>query len=259
LNQTTNCEKETSSLNIHVFGVFIDTSFKDIIFYNASSMVTKLVYKDTFQESKLFDPYLLHGMKNVRYDDKQDWVAGGVNRRFRVDQYGLPIFAVISMEPLQQSTLLELVANTKSPNSIMMVKYRIDKTLAVMLCRLSLFCSRRHRSLQVLLQITWPALVSHTSEPILAFGDMKRWNKRGLGSLLKSLRTALIRGIVNEWSLGEISAMMLLLKSMDDLKAGLGWGNVYDFLENLALKNKKIKEDMRLMIPKESQQFQLLH
>ena len=88
---------------------------------------------------------------------------------------------------------------------------------------------------------------------------MKRWNKGGLGSLLKSLRTALIRGIVNEGSLGEISTMMLLLESMDDLKAGLGWSNVYDFLENLALKNKKIKEDMRLMIPKESQQFQLLH
>jgi hypothetical protein len=96
-------------------------------------------------------------------------------------------------------------------------------------------------------------LVSYISEPILAFGAMKQWSIRGLGPLLKSVRTALIRGLVNEGTLGEISAMILLLKSMDELMdAGLGWRSVQAFLENLALvKKNKIKE-VRGMIPKKS-------
>jgi hypothetical protein len=86
-------------------------------------------------------------------------------------------------------------------------------------------------------------LVSSISEPILAFGAMKQWNERGLCPSLKSIRTALIRGIVNEGTLGEISAMILLLKSMDKLNAGLGWSNVRDFLRNLVKVKQNIEEE----------------
>jgi hypothetical protein len=45
-------------------------------------------------------------------------------------------------------------------------------------------------------------LVSYISESILAFGAVKQWNDQGLCPLLKSIRAALIRGIVNEETLG---------------------------------------------------------
>jgi hypothetical protein len=96
-------------------------------------------------------------------------------------------------------------------------------------------------------------LVSYTSEPILAFGAMKQWNERGLGPLLKSIKTALVRGIVNEGTSSEISAMILLLKTMDELHAGLGWSNVHDFLENVALMDTNIKEELSVLVPKESE------
>jgi hypothetical protein len=69
-------------------------------------------------------------------------------------------------------------------------------------------------------------LVSYVSEPILAFGAMKQWNERGLCPLLRRIRAVLIRGIVNKGTLGEISAMVLLLKTTDLLDAGLGWSEV---------------------------------
>jgi hypothetical protein len=83
-------------------------------------------------------------------------------------------------------------------------------------------------------------LVSYTSEPILAFGAMKLWKERGLCPLLKSIRTALIRGVVNEGTLGEISAMILLLNSMDELNVGLGWSTVHEFLKKLAMLDDEI-------------------
>jgi hypothetical protein len=140
--------------------------------------------------------------------------------------------------------------------------YRQD--LAVMLCRLGLFlfpvasitsslvadhmatvhaCDKARESM----------LVSYISEPILAFGAMKQWNKRGLCPLLHSIRSALIRGIVNEGTLGEITAMILLLKSMDELDAGLAWSNVHDFLEKLVSMEKSIQEELVELIPKESE------
>jgi hypothetical protein len=51
----------------------------------------------------------------------------------------------------------------------------------------------------------------------------------------------------------EIAAMILLLKSMDELDAGFGWRNVHDFLANLSLMNKSIKEELDVLIPKASE------
>jgi hypothetical protein len=82
---------------------------------------------------------------------------------------------------------------------------------------------------------------------------MQQWRERGLCPLLKSLRTALIRGIVSEGTLGEISAMILLLKSMDELNADLGWSYVHDFLGKLVVVTNDIKEELGGLIPKESQ------
>jgi hypothetical protein len=76
-------------------------------------------------------------------------------------------------------------------------------------------------------------LVSYTSEPILAFGAMKQWRARGLCPLLKSIRTALIQGVVKDETLCENSAIILLLESMDELDAGLGWSAVHTFLEKI--------------------------
>jgi hypothetical protein len=67
--------------------------------------------------------------------------------------------------------------------------------------------------------------------------------RKGALSSLKSIRTALIRGIVNEGTLGEISAMILLLKSMDKLNACLGWSKVRDFLRNLVKVKQNIEEE----------------
>jgi hypothetical protein len=39
--------------------------------------------------------------------------------------------------------------------------------------------------------------------------------------------------------------MILLLESMDELNAGLGWRKVYAFLEKLVLVNKQIENDKR--------------
>jgi hypothetical protein len=47
--------------------------------------------------------------------------------------------------------------------------------------------------------------------------------------------------------------MILLLKTMDELHAGLGWSNVHDFLENVALMDTNIKEELSVLIPKESE------
>jgi hypothetical protein len=63
----------------------------------------------------------------------------------------------------------------------------------------------------------------------------------------------LIRGIVNEGTLGEISAMILLLKSVDELNADLAWSSVYDFVEKLGLVSENIKEELGVLIPKGSQ------
>jgi hypothetical protein len=58
---------------------------------------------------------------------------------------------------------------------------------------------------------------------------------------------------VNEGTRGEISAMILLLNSMDELNAGLGWRNVHDFLEKLALVDKKIKKELGKLFSKDSE------
>ena len=95
-------------------------------------------------------------------------------------------------------------------------------------------------------------LVSYISEPVLAFGAMKQWNEQGLCPLFMSFRAALLRGVVNEGTLGEISAMILMLKSMDVLNAGLSWKSVRVFLKQLAEVNKDIKKQIRAMYPKKS-------
>jgi hypothetical protein len=57
-----------TSSNTHMFGGFIDTSFKALC--NAPSM-EQGSSAGIFQGSNLFDPYLRPGMKDVPYDDKQ--------------------------------------------------------------------------------------------------------------------------------------------------------------------------------------------
>ena len=89
-------------------------------------------------------------------------------------------------------------------------------------------------------------LVSCISAPILAFGTRKQWNKRKLSPLLTSIRTSLLRGIVNEGTLGEISAMVLLLKSMDVLNAGLSCKTVSAFLKQLLNGNTDIRKMIRV-------------
>jgi hypothetical protein len=62
-------------------------------------------------------------------------------------------------------------------------------------------------------------------------------------------QSALLRGKVNEGTLGDFSTKILLLKTMDMLEAGLGSNNVHDFIDNLALMDDKMKENQRGMIP----------
>jgi hypothetical protein len=87
---------------------------------------------------------------------------------------------------------------------------------------------------------------------------MKPWNDKTLRPLLTSIRAALLRGIVNEGTLGEISAMILLLKSMDELKAGLGWRKVHHFIKQLVVMEKTsekeeiMEKEICAMIPNES-------
>jgi hypothetical protein len=61
---------KTPSLYIHMFGVLMDTSSKTA---NFSPSRENDPSARAFHGSKLFDPYLLPGTKDVRYDDKQDW------------------------------------------------------------------------------------------------------------------------------------------------------------------------------------------
>jgi hypothetical protein len=246
------------SLNLHMFGVFIDTSYETAkppsIPYSPSARM--------FQGSNLFNPFLLPGMKDVRYDDNQDWLQDE-----SVVGLGRPMWAAKRRKggigALQEIARLKLLTRRESKfNDNGDTSYRQD--LAVVLCRLGLFLcpvASMTRNLVADHMATVYAcdkdresmLVSYSSEPILAFGAMKQWKGRGLGPLLKSIRTALIRGIVKEGAMGEISAMILLLKSMDELNAGLGWGYVQFFLENLALVNNDIKEELGGLIPKQSQ------
>jgi hypothetical protein len=247
------------SLNVHMFGVFMDTSSKTENFspsmaYDPSARVT--------QGYKLFDPYLLPGMNDVRYDDKQDWLE-----EESIVGLGRPLWTTTrrsgSIEGLLYFARTKLLAtpDTKFDNNDE-ARYRQD--IAVLLCRLGLFLSPVSLTTSSLVadhmatvyacdKATDSMLVSYFSEPVQAFGAMMEWKKRGLDPLLKSMRSALIRGLVNEGTLGEISAMILLLNSMDELNAGLGWSNVHDFLEKLALVDNKIKKELGKLIPKESE------
>jgi hypothetical protein len=217
---------------VRLFGVFMDTSSKTANFspsrqYDPSARA--------YDGSRLFDPYLLPGMNDVRYDMRCDW-----RQDVSVIGLGRPLWTAKfedcrDIEDLQEFARLKLIATRYNDDKIE-VLYR--QSLAVMLCRLGIFlcpvasitstlvadhmatvylCDKRRESM----------LVSYVSEPVLAFGAKKEWGIRGLCPLLKSIRAALLGGIVNEGTLGEISAMILLLKSMDELNAGLVFMNFF--------------------------------
>ena len=234
--------------SVRMFGVFMDTSSKTANFSPSSQYDPSA---RAYRGSLLFDPYLLPGMKDVRNGNKQDWL-----QEESVVGQGRPLWTAKlpdgNIEELQEFARRKLIGDSKDIEA----SYRQD--VAAMVCRLGLFLSPavsiastlvadhmatvlaydKHRELM---------LVSYISEPVLAFGAKKQWNDRKLCPLLKSIRTALFRGIVNEGALGEISAMILLLKSMDVLEAGWGWGEVHEFIEKLAevvktFENNEIKE-----------------
>jgi hypothetical protein len=66
-------------------------------------------------------------------------------------------------------------------------------------------------------------LVSYFSEPILAFGAMKQWRERGLLSFIDVTANSVDSRNSERRGLGRELAMILLLKSVDELNAGLGW------------------------------------
>jgi hypothetical protein len=201
-------------------------------------------------------------MHDVRYDDEQDWLNVE-----SVVGLGRPLWTTRFQDRrivfLQKFALLKLLKQTKF-ESDHNYKPSHRQNMAVLLCRLGLFLSPVASISSSLVadhmatvyacdQKREAMLVSYYSEPILAFGATMQWNKYGLRPLLKSLRTALIRGIVSEGTLGEISAMILLLKSMDELDVGLEWSSVLDFLGKLVVVNKDFKEELGGLIPKGSQ------
>ena len=151
-------------------------------------------------------------------------------------------------------------------------QYRIHKTSQLWFVDWVSFYPQWYRLIPVLLQITWPQLLLLTNEEswcwyrILGnlFWLLVPWNNGTSEDLVlycKSIRTALIRGIVNKGTLGEI----FFYDSKNGFNGGWSWLEKSSrFFNKLALvesdnKNKNIKKetiDIRKeiggMIPKDS-------
>jgi hypothetical protein len=169
-----------TSLNVQIFGVFMGTTSETANFYTSES------YDPSARASKgykLFDPYLLPGFEDVRYDSDatQDWL-----RDCSVVDLGRPLWRAKlrscnyhTLQDFVQFKLLETLEPDVGNNS--QVSYPQD--LAVVFCRLGLSLSpvapinsslgaHHMATMYVRDKARESMLVSYFSEP------MKQWNER---------------------------------------------------------------------------------